>query len=123
MTPQGYHEGFHSLLDGERTIRFDRFDGGADLHAALAGAPHVERIRWFTQGFYKLSRRESQVLISDLRMGQEPTYTFAFVVAEWRAGAAVPLLRPDYAGARPDIGRALRWLWRRALGEPLAPPR
>jgi inner membrane protein len=123
MTPEGFHEGFHSLLDGDRPIRFDRFDGGAELHAALAGAPHVERIRWFSQGFYKLSRQESQVLISDLRMGQEPTYTFAFVVAEWRAGNAVPLALPASAGRRPDIGRALGWLWRRALGEPLAPPR
>jgi hypothetical protein len=30
---------------------------------------------------------------------------------------------PQSVGTRPDIGRALGWLWRRMGGEPLPPPR
>jgi inner membrane protein len=35
----------------------------------------------------------------------------------------VPLAEPIRIGTRPDIDRGLPWLWRRALGEPLPPPR
>jgi inner membrane protein len=62
------------------------------------------------------------VLITDLRMGQEPFYTFAFVVGE-RHSATVPVDDPVQLGNRMPFERGLPWLWRRARGEPLAPPR
>jgi inner membrane protein len=124
MTPDGYYEGFRSLLDREPGLRFDRFDRGATLHAALAGHWHVDRIAWFSRGFFKLSRQASQVSITDLRMGQEPFYTFSFRVARLNSDTPVPLAEPVSAGTRPpDIGASLRWLWRRAGGERIAPPR
>jgi inner membrane protein len=55
-------------------------------------------------------------------MGQEPAYIFRFAVAE-RHSPVVPLTRSEQIGARPDLRRGLAWLWRRALGEPLPPPR
>jgi inner membrane protein len=122
MTSDGYHEGFYSLLDERRQIRFDRFDRGQPLHAALAGHPPVERIARFSHGFFKLSRQGERVFISDLRMGQEPNYTFSFEVARQDA-TPVPMTPPRAAGRRPDVARALPWLWRRALGEDIAPPR
>lgn len=121
MTPEAYHEGFYSLLDAEPRVRFERHDRGAALQAPLAGQPHVERIAWFSHGFFKLQERGGHVLISDLRMGQEPTYTFSFVVAEQRGGALVPLASPAAAGRRPEFGRALDWLWRRARGDSMEP--
>jgi inner membrane protein len=122
MTPDGYHEGFRSLLDDGPQIRFDRFDRGQALRATLAGHPPVERIARFSHGFHKLSLRGEGVFISDLRMGQEPTYTFSFEVAR-RGSALVPLAVPRAAGQRPDAGRVLPWLWRRARGEDIGPPR
>lgn len=123
ITPTEHVEGFYSVLDREPRIQFDRFDRGAHLYDALAGRRHVERIAWFSGGFFKLSARQTQILMSDLRMGQEPTYSFAFVVAEQHAGAIAPASTPAAAGRRPDIGPALAWLWRRGLGENIAPPR
>jgi inner membrane protein len=122
MTPDGYHEGFHSLLDESPRIRFERFDRGQALHAALADHPPVQRIAWFSHGFYKLVQQGDRVLISDLRMGQEPTYTFTFEVARHGSGVT-PLPVPVAAGQRPDVQRTLPWLWRRLQGEPIAPPR
>jgi inner membrane protein len=124
MTPDGYHEGFRSLLDRGPELHFDRFDRGATLHATLAGHWHVDRIAWFSQGFFKMSRQASQVTITDLRMGQEPHYVFSFGVARLNSETPVPLAQPVSAGSRPpDIGAALGWLWRRAGGEAIAPPR
>jgi inner membrane protein len=117
-----YHEGFYSLLDHEPKMAFDRFERGNALAAELPLHDGVQRIRRFSKGFYRLSQEGGRVLISDLRMGLEPAYTFTFAVAE-RHSAAVPLTLPEQVGARPDLGRLLPWLWRRMWGEVLPPPR
>jgi inner membrane protein len=117
-----YHEGFYSLLDKGRQIHFDRFEQGDALAADLRAVPGVQQIRDFSQGFYKLHEAGPRLLVTDLRMGQEPNYTFSFAVAERRSPVAA-LVPSVQVGSRPDIERALPWLWRRALGEPLPPPR
>jgi inner membrane protein len=82
----------------------------------------VRRIQAFSQGFWAMWEQGGRVGITDLRMGQEPAYIFRFVVAE-RRSPLQPLTPSVQIGSRPDIGRGLAWLWRRALGEPLPPPR
>lgn len=117
-----YHEGFHGLLDPEGPIRFDSFDRGARFEEAVAGIEGAQRIRRFSKGFYKLHEQGGRIVITDLRMGQEPGYTFAFAVAE--AGPAPkPLPVSQAAGGRGDIGAALAWLRRRITGELVPPPR
>lgn len=123
MTPTGYHEGFYSLLDREPTVRFDRFDRGAPLYEALAGQWHVERVAWFAHGFFAMTQHRDQVLISDLRMGREPAYSFSFVVAERVAGALQPASRPSKSRVIHDIDGGLRWVGRRAAGHMVPPPR
>ena len=117
-----YHEGFRSLLDTPPRMGFDRFERGTALAAELQPIDGVQRIAAFSKGFFKLEQVGDRLRITDLRMGQEPNYTFSFEVAE-RHSPPVPLATSRQVGSRPDIGRALRWLWRRALGEPLPPPR
>jgi inner membrane protein len=117
-----YHEGFYSLLDAEPRITFDRFERGAALAREVQRIDGVQRIAAFSKGFYKLQQDGARVLVSDLRMGQEPAYIFTFAVAE-RHSPPVPLSPPEQVGVRPDIERGLPWLWRRMQGEPLPPPR
>lgn len=117
-----YHEGFYSLLDDGRQIRFDRFDRGVALEDRLRDIEGVRRISAFSKGFYKLHADDDRLYVTDLRMGQEPHYIFTFAVAE-RHGGGRPLARPEQLGARLDLDRGLPWLWRRAWGEPLPPPR
>jgi inner membrane protein len=116
-----YREGFYSLLDETAQVRFDAFARGTELAPALDQIDSVRRIADFSRGFYKLSSDGPELRITDLRMGQEPFYTFSFVVAEQRSAAQAVLPRNE--GRRPDIGRALEWIGRRAWGEPLPPPR
>jgi inner membrane protein len=123
MTPDGYHEGFRSLLDARADLRFDRFERGATLRDALAGHPPVDRIARFSHGFWAMTTLGGRVAITDLRMGQEPTYVFSFLVAEHRDGRLVPLAETARVGRRPDLARGLDWLWRRALGAQVEPPR
>jgi inner membrane protein len=117
-----YHEGFYSLLDAEPRIHFDRFPRGAGLEPEVREIDGVARLTAFSKGFFKLKQDGSRVLISDLRMGQEPAYIFTFAIAE-KHSACVPLAVAEQVGAYIDIERALPWLWNRALGQPLPPPR
>ncbi len=122
MSGASYHEGFYSLLDAEPTVHFDRFDRGQPLARELQDLASVRRIAGFSKGFYKFEQAGPQLLISDLRMGQEPGYTFRFVVAERHSPLQV-LERPVQQSTRLDLERGLPWLWRRMRGEPLPPPR
>ncbi len=117
-----YHEGFRSLLDDGPAIHFDRFERGTALAAEIGAQDGVQRIQAFSKGFWAMWAQDGRLGITDLRMGQEPTYVFRFAVAERRS--PVEALTPTVQiGSRPDVRRGLAWLWRRALGEPLPPPR
>ncbi len=122
MQPEHYLEGFYSLLDRERRIAFDRFDRGARFEPELRGIDGFERIAAFSRGFYALREDGARLAVTDLRMGQEPTYTFSFVVAE-RASPPRALVPTVQVGARPDPGRLLPWLARRIGGDTAPPPR
>jgi inner membrane protein len=122
--PGGTHflEGFYSLRDAEPQMAFDRFDRGMALAGEVGGIDGVQRIAAFSKGFYKLTEEEGRVLVTDLRMGQEPGYVFSFAVAE-RHSPLAPLQPPEQVGRRMDVERGLAWLWPRMWGEPLPPPR
>ena len=67
------------------------------------------------------------LVLSDLRMGLEPAYSFNFAVAQRRGGAWQPMPPtqvPAGEGAvfsREGMGAAWRQLWRRMWHEPQAP--
>jgi len=121
MTPQGYLDGYYSLLDRDATIAFDRFPRGDHLYAELRDNAAVATIARFSQGFFKLSEQDGRAVITDLRMGMEPRYTFNFEVAHRQSATFVPTVPPNWTSQRPDIATGLPWLWRRALGEKTQP--
>ena len=95
----------------------------APVRRVISVLPEMYEDIWTgAKGFYKLEARGDTVVLADLRMGQEPHYTFAFAIARLHS-APVPLQPVVQVGSRPPLGPALSWLWRRALGEPLPPPR
>jgi inner membrane protein len=119
VTPTHYHEGYYSLLDEKPTVRWTAHERGADLMAQHASAEPVARMAAFTEGFYRLSTSpEGQLMLTDLRMGQEPSYVFNFNLGLPEAVGQAPATQ---VSARADIGQALPWLWRRVRGEDLLP--
>ena len=81
LTEEGYLEGFDSLLGAKAGIDFSahRSDGQSLLDAD--GVWAVARLRWFSRDFVRASVDDDRLLITDLRMGQEPIYVFTHVVA------------------------------------------
>jgi inner membrane protein len=121
VTPRDFHEGFYSLFDRDRTIAFECHPRGAPLYADMRSNPHVARLAAFSGDFFKMHEHYGLVMIADLRMGQEPYYSFDFVVGQ-RQNPAIVALTPARLGGRPPLREGLPWLWRRMLGEPLPPP-
>jgi inner membrane protein len=121
ITPTQYLEGHHSLLDAQPSIRWTAHDRGAELIAAHGDEPAVARMATFTHGFYSLTESDGRLFVTDLRMGQEPAYTFRFNLGS-AAARANGGHAPTLEGLRPDVGIALPWLWQRLLGNDIPPP-
>ena len=116
-----FHEGFYSWLDGDRPIRFVACPRGGTLAAQNAEHPQIQRLARFTDGFFKVHTQGDRLVVTDLRMGQEPAYVFAFDIGP-------PILEGQNHGVaiqqsrRMDVGPGLKWLGQRIMGLDLPPP-
>ena len=120
-----YYEGFYSLLDGGRPVRWQRFDRGQTLLEVHASHPHVQRMVRFTDGLVRMRELDGQLWLTDLRMGQEGAYVFDFRLGPALASGQSPPAATRHT-VRGPIGPGLQWLWHRILGHdlpsPTAPP-
>lgn len=82
MTPDGYVEGFRSLAADRGVMQFVRYPSDVNTLEQASSVPAVARLRWFTNGFVKAEQKQDMLVLSDLRMGNEPDYFFEFVVAK-----------------------------------------
>ncbi len=123
MREDRYEEGFYSLFDGKRGIRFNQYPVDSDLRTEAMQLATVQSLRRFSDGFIRIDEQAGTIRITDLRMGQEPAYVFSFAVAQ--RGSALAPIEPRAVGGRGNvpIGQALDWLWRRAAGADIEPPR
>jgi inner membrane protein len=111
MTEDGYFEGFWSLLSPDKGLSMTHYRDRSDLSGALEPLPAVQRLRWFTKGFYRIGVDEEGVVISDLRMGVDPDYVFAFRVADLGNPHPTPIV-PERLHSQRDLSR-LREIWAR----------
>ena len=81
-----YHVAWVSVLDRDSAVRFVTRDSAVDLIASLASHWPVERLRWFTHGFYRVDLIDDAIVMSDLRMGVEGRYVFRFEVGQMERG-------------------------------------
>jgi len=78
MENQGYKVGYYSLFDNSKTIVFKEFAADPKL---LPENWAVNRLKWFTKGFFGVRQEGDNIIMSDLRMGLEPNdYVFQFIV-------------------------------------------
>ncbi|AER55681.1 hypothetical protein DSC_05140 [Pseudoxanthomonas spadix BD-a59] len=129
MTPGGY-------VDAERSV-FDtgpmEFHGHASNTQALAqakaiGIPSVARLDWFNHGFMRAQVQGKTLVLSDLRMGLDPDYTFNFAVAQWRADQWQAIAPRQIKAPLPISGasgfkRLMSALWHRIWHQSDAPLR
>lgn len=116
MTPDGYLEGFRSLPTDGKPMQFERHASDAQALQAVSGSAAVQRLLWFSSGFMKAQERDGMLVMSDLRMGLEPDYTFRYVVA--RHGSAWQPVAPTAADSPRNARRQLAFVWQRLWREP-----
>ncbi|MDR2871724.1 MAG: metal-dependent hydrolase [Xanthomonadaceae bacterium] len=81
MTPDGYVIGDRSWIADRGPMQFKAFSSATDVLVEVQQFPSVRRLTWFNHGFMRTQVHEDEVILSDLRMGFEPDYTFNFAVA------------------------------------------
>ena len=121
MTPDGFVEGEHSLVADARPIAFRHHASEVDALAGAAEIPAVSRLAWFNRGFMKAQVRDGRLVLSDLRMGAEPDYSFNFAVAE-RDGDGWRAIAPEQLAWPWEARRRLAQMWDRIWTEPAGPP-
>lgn len=117
MTPKGYLEGERSVVADRGPMRFRAYADDRGARDAMARIPAAARLLWFNHHFAKAEVRDGHLVLTDLRMGAEPDYTFRFVVArqdgnDWRAVPVRQLKWPWDAAGR------LGAMWGRIWKEP-----
>jgi inner membrane protein len=122
MRPDGLDEGYYSLLDAGRKIKFERFKSDAQLYEATKNIWAVQRMAWFTHGFFKMQEKDGKAILTDLRMGSEPDYVFSFELAQ-RQDGTWQQITPKQQGSRGDPSAQLQWLWQRMLGRDIPSPK
>jgi len=123
----GFHVGFYSLLDEDRTVDFRYVPKRHDLLGDTADSPFVDRLRWFSRGYFIVRETETgRLTIQDLRFGRsdlgltpDGKYIFTFVLDRNDEGTITGVRQ-----RRPDV--QVRWsLLRRFLarigGHPVRP--
>lgn len=119
MTPEGFVEGEHSLVADAGPIRFRFHASDVEALEAAAHVPAVRRPAWFNRGFMKARVQDGRLLLSDLRMGAEPDFSFTFAVAAHDGGGWEPIA-PEQLQWQVPRGDQLGDLWHRIWNEPRA---
>lgn len=78
ITPTHSYEGFYSLLNQSRHLPLTATERGSEHLQRWGNIPAVQAMQRFTQGPIRMELRDGRVLLTDLRMGQEPHYSFVF---------------------------------------------
>lgn len=121
MTGDGYYEGYYSLLDGSEKVEWTKYPSDTTLLEGIEDAWAVRRLQWFTRGFYSVAHNADAVIITDLRMGQEPAYIFSYKIGERKNGRTVSVPSEPYDTQRISPGQLL-WVWRRIWDASAVPP-
>ena len=118
MTPDGFLEGERSLVADRGDMAFRRYPSDVQALAQASRIPAVERLAWFNHGFMKARVVEDRLVLSDLRMGSEPDYSFNFAVATRVGDAWQPLVPPQRQSWVWQSESGLSDLWRRIWTQP-----
>ncbi len=80
-TDDGYLEGNYSLIADNGDLNLIHFPFDRELLERANDVWSVRRLRWFAQDFVRADLVDGELVLSDLRMGQAPTYVFSHAIA------------------------------------------
>ena len=102
MSGDEYYEGYVSIFDSPSEVSLDNYDSTESLLTGIEDEWDVQRLQWFTKGFYAVKQEEKNIILSDLRMGVECYYVFNFIVGE-ESEAGIVKRVVEKVSVRPDL--------------------
>ncbi len=70
--PEGFWIGYYSLLQPGQSVEFFYVPKNHEALGSLAGTRSIERIRWFSNGFFSAKETPEGLVVSDWRFGEFP---------------------------------------------------
>ena len=113
MSDGQYYEGYVSVFDSASDVSLDAYYSSDALLTNIRNEWGVQRLQWFTKGFYLVKEKEQHIILSDLRMGAECSYVFNFIVGE-QTSAGVVKSDIEKVSNRPNLsmlGRIWDRIW------------
>ena len=81
MSDNKYYEIYASVFDSSDEITLNAYNTTPALLSSINDEWGVNRLKWFTKGFYSVQEDNKNIVLSDLRMGSQCNYVFNFIVA------------------------------------------
>jgi|GEM_PF-236272 len=82
INDQDYYVAHVAVWDSPESVDFRAYPKGEELLSDIADQWNVQRLQWFTKGFYRAELVNNEVVMTDLRMGLEDSYVFNFAVGK-----------------------------------------
>ncbi|MBA6293148.1 metal-dependent hydrolase [Colwellia sp. MB3u-70] len=102
MSDGQYYEGYLSVFDSASDVSLDAYHSSDVLLTNIKDEWNVQRLQWFTKGFYSVKAVEQNIVLSDLRMGAECRYVFNFILGE-QTSAGIVKSHVEKVSDRPDL--------------------
>ena len=120
MTPNGYVEGFRSVVADRQPMAFRGYPSNSQALAEARDIAAVRELAWFNHGFMRTRIVDGELVLSDLRMGAEPDYFFSYAVARRGGDGWQAIAPPRKLDPHRDFGPVWRATWHRIWHEPHA---
>jgi inner membrane protein len=104
MSDDKYYEGYVSVFDSPSDVSLDVYYSSDALLTDIEDEWGVQRLQWFTKGFYSVKQEEQNIILTDLRMGIECGYVFNFIVGE-QTSTGVVKSHVAKVSDRPDLSK------------------
>jgi inner membrane protein len=104
MSDEQYYEGYVSVFDSASDVSLDVYNSSDFMLENIQDEWVVQRLRWFTKGFYSVKQDEQNIVLSDLRMGAQCSYVFNFIVGEQTNSGTVTTEVEKFSD-RPDLSQ------------------
>jgi inner membrane protein len=109
----GYKVAYTSIFDKDKTLSFKDYASDKSLLAPIRNTFAVQRLEWFTKGYYSVTEDVGTIYVTDLRMGMEPDdYVFSFAVGGRNAKDEIVEI-PNYIVQQERDTSRLSKIWRR----------
>lgn len=112
VNEHSYYEGYRSIFDQQAAWDLRQYPRGGELQNETTQIESVAQLNWFTNGLFKLTENDGQLIASDLRMGAEPNYFFNFQLAT-READGWQAIKPQQQRTLRNAKVVLPWVWQR----------